>query len=269
MYFSKAVLAVLAGTATACSFVIDLNSTKLAAVLAGAGPVITETITVAEHLAVIPIRTPHYQWLNEPVRMTRVPTSSTISENQIAPCRRPHIGPEIHVSLSPEMTSSVTFSIYNRRIYGHRTRKHKSAALASDSLISQPTTTSELPQVTTDLKAKHWDNMLMMWFEHAKETLETSILEPTTTSELPKINEGMKSRSLQNTVKQGKSDIEFLVGIQMISPAWSMATKTWYGPHKYLKATAAASAPVKVETVGAVDITTEDAPVVTASAFKA
>jgi general stress protein 26 len=269
MYFSKTVLAALAGIATASSLVPDLNSTELAAVLAGAGPFITETITVTEHLAVIPMRTPRYQWLNVPIHPTCVPMSSTISEKQIVPRRCLHISPELHVSLSPEMTSSATFLTHNRRIYWHRTRKHRSTALASETSILQPTTTSELLQATIDLKAKHWDNMLTMWFEDAKETPETSVLEPTTTSELSKTTEGMKRRALQKRIKQWMSDIELLVGIQTIDPTWSVATKKWHGPYSHPKATAVASAPIEEEPVRAVDVTTEDAPVVTASALKA
>jgi len=109
MYLSKTVLAVFAGTATASSFVPDLNSTELAAVLAGAGPVITETITVTEHLAVIPVRSPRYPWLNIRIQLARVPASSTISEKQIVPRRYNRTRNPIYLSFYPEMTKSVTF----------------------------------------------------------------------------------------------------------------------------------------------------------------
>jgi hypothetical protein len=42
--------------------------------------------------------------------------------------------------------------------------------------------------------------MLMMWFESAKETPETSVLEPNATSKLPKTADGAKSRPMQNKV---------------------------------------------------------------------
>jgi hypothetical protein len=123
-----------------------ISSAELAAVLAGDGPVITESITVTEHLAVIPMRTLRYQWLNLPIRLTSYPASSiSISEKQIVPGQHLHIGHKIHVSLFLEMTGPATFSAYDRRILWHRTREHRSTALISETSISQPkpTTTSE------------------------------------------------------------------------------------------------------------------------------
>jgi hypothetical protein len=225
MYFSKIVWAALAGTATASSFLPDLNSTELVAVLAGAGPVIIETITVTEHLAVIPMRTPRYQWLNLPIRLTRIPTSSTIPDRQIVPRQYLHHGPEF--DLSPEMTSSVPHSISARRIRLHRSRK--STTLAPRTSVSQPTTTSELPKTT----------------------------------------DGLKRKALQNMVIEWMPDLKIVVGVETINPTWSMATKKWHGPHSHPNATTAASAPVEKETVEAVDVSAEDVPVITASAFKA
>lgn len=271
MYFSKILLPVLAGTATASSFLHDLNRTELAAVLAGAGPVITETITVTKHLAVIPTRTPHYQSLHVPIRLTCHPSSSmSISEKQIVPGR--HI---FHFSVSPEMTGPVTFSAYDRGLHWHRTRKHRSTAVASETSIPQPTTTSENFLATRYPTATHYYDMLRLCFGYAIVTPQLSVSEPTTTSELPKSTEGMKSSPIQNKFMKRMSDIEIVVGtqtihpIQTIHPTWSIATKKWHGPFKHPKSTAVASAPAEEETVGAVAVTTGDAPVVIASAFKA
>jgi len=111
-----------------------------------AGPVITESITVTEHLAVIQMRTLRYRWLNLPILLTYHPASSmSISEKQIVPGQHLHIGHKIHVSISLAMTSPVTFSAYDCRILWHRTGKHRSTTLASETSIPQlqPTTTSE------------------------------------------------------------------------------------------------------------------------------
>lgn len=77
---------------------------------------------------------------------------------------------------------------------------------------------------------------------------------------------------MQNKAMKWMSDIEIVVGTQTIwsiNPTRSIATKKWHGSFNHPKAIIVVSTAVDEETVGAVDITTKDAPVVTALAFKA
>ncbi len=269
MRFFKTVLTVFAGTATASVLFADLNSTGLGAVLAGAGPVITETITITEHLAVIPMRTHLYKWLNLPIRLTRVTTSSTIAGKQAGyDGIHRHLlhPPGTSLSPFPAITSSVIHSTPVLRIH-----RHKSTTVTSETAVSQLTTTGVISQASMDskdLKPKLLHDMLPHGLERVKEALQTLISQPSTTSELPKSSEGMESR-LQKKVVKGMSDLKITADIHTINPTWSLASKKWHGPHSHPGASVVASTSVKEKSVETVSITTEGVPVVTASAFKA
>lgn len=146
MHFSKISITVLTGTATASSYLPELNCTGLAAVLVGAGPVMNEATTIPERLAVISMRTRHYKWHNKPVPLTLVPTSTAFSEEQVK--RRDPL--QVYHSLTTSLPPAPT-------IFGGTTlvRKHKpkSTALDSDTAILQRATTTGLTGATEDIES--------------------------------------------------------------------------------------------------------------------
>jgi len=264
MHFSKTVLMVLAGTANVSSYLLKFNSTELGAVRAGAGPVIIESITITEHLAVIPMRTPRYKWLNQPIRLTPVPTSSTISEEQIKRRDPIRIDYPLITSLPPATTILDGTTLV-------RLHMHRSITLASEAAISRPINTTEPPKVKVDLKtlnAKVRADMIAAWFKLVKKTYQTLISQQTAISELPKTTEGVENM-LQNRSVDWISGLKFTVAIQTITPTWSVSYKKWHGPYSPPKATAVVSAPVEEQSAVAMGVTTEEVPVITASAFMA
>lgn len=264
MHFSKTVLIVLAGTANVSSYLLKFNSTELGAVRAGVEPVIIKSITITEHLAVIPMRTPRYKWLNQPIRLTPVPTSSKISEEQIK--RRDPIRIDyLLITFLPPATTVLDGTTLVRL------HKHRSIPFASEAAIPQQINTTELPRVKVELKtlnAKVRADMIAAWFKLVKKTFQTLVSQQTATSELPKTAEGVESM-LQNRSVDWMSGLEITAAIQTITPTWSVSYKKWHGPYSPPKATAVVSGPVEEQSAVAMGVTTEEVPVITASAFMA
>jgi hypothetical protein len=110
--------------------------------------------------------------------------------------------------------------------------------------------------------------MIATWFKLVKKTYQTSVSQQTATRELPKTTEG-EEIMLQNRSMDWMSGLKITVAIQTITPTWSVSYKKWHGPYSPPKATAVVSAPVEEQSAVAMGVTTEEVPVITASAFMA